>query len=103
MLAGAELTGELRQDQRALSVRRERERRSDGLSVHRKNDSARSLRPGVSGIIGHDGAQRENRGLRRTEAAALVRLDDPLQTLLDLGSIRRITHPGQNRKSRGLN
>ena len=101
-LPGAELTRKFGQHERALSVGREGERRADRPAVHGKNDSARGFGPRVGGVIGDDGAQRENGGLRRAEAAALVRLDDPLQTLLDMCRIRRFAHPRQHGQRRGL-
>jgi len=85
------------EDESALSVGRESEGRAYSLAVHGKNDSSGALGPRVSGVISHDRAQCEYGGLRGAEAAALVRLDDPLQALLDLGRNKtvRASTPGR--------
>ncbi len=101
-LPGTKFACKFGQNERALSIGGEGTRRTDGLAVHGENDSARRFGPGVGGVIGHDRAQRENGGLRGTKAAALVRLDDPLQTFLHMSRIRGFAHPRQHGKGRGL-
>src|SRR5207249_4089566 len=87
VLAGYEMTGEIRQDERPLVAGREGKRSAGGPAVDAENDPAWSFGPGVRVVIGNDGAQCQNGGLCRAEAAALVRFDDPLQSLLDLSRI----------------
>src|SRR5439155_19863001 len=103
VLAGYEVTGEIRHDERSLVAGREGERSAEDLAVDTENDPAWSFGPGVRVVIGNNRAQCENGGLCRAEAAALVGFDDPLQSLLDLSRVRRVTHPGKHGKRRRLN
>src|SRR5262249_40367233 len=98
MFSWRQLTCEIRHDERTLLACRKGKWSTDGPAVDAQNDPARSFRPGVGGVIGNDRPQRKNRRLRRTEPAALVGLDDGLQSLPGLRCIRRITHPGEHRE-----